>query len=217
LDRASPLAAASSASPIDPVAPFTITAEPGRVLGLVGPPGSGLTRFGLSLLAEPSVTGMVALVDVRGWFCPVAAWEVGIDPGSLIVVRCPDRPSWPRVTAALIEGFPVVYAEIPAGIGDADLRRLGSLARARRSGLILRPVSGDLPVGVLHLRLAAAGVRWEGVDEGHGALLLRHLTLHASGKGVRGMEQTVEVVDDGSHAVRLVPGLAPAPAGLAAG
>lgn len=187
------------------------------MLGLVGPPGSGLTRLGLSLLSEPSTTGMVAVLDVRGWLCPVAAWEVGIDPGSLVVVRCPHRPSWARVAAALIEGFSVVYAEVPAGVVDADLRRLGALARARRSALVLHPVSGDLPVGVLHLRLEAAGVRWEGVDEGHGALLTRHLTLRASGKGVRGIEQTVEVVDDGSHAVRLVPGLAAAPAGLAVG
>ena len=34
-------------------------AEPGRVLGLVGPPGSGLTRLGLSLLADPARRGLV--------------------------------------------------------------------------------------------------------------------------------------------------------------
>jgi hypothetical protein len=198
-------------------APFTLEVEPGRVLGLVGRPGSGLTRLGLSLIADPSATGMVAALDVRGWLCPVAAWEVGVDPQRLIVVRCPDRLTWPKVAAALVEGFPAVYAEVPAGIGDAVLRRLGALARARRSSLILHPVSGDLPVGLLHLRLESAGVVWEGADRGHGALLTRRLTLRASGKGVRGIEQMVEVADNGTHPVHLVPRLAVAPAGRAAG
>jgi hypothetical protein len=70
---------------------------------------------------------------------------------------------------------------------------------------------------MLHLRIEAAGVRWEGVDRGHGALLRRRITLRASGKGARGIEQVVEMEDDGSHAVHLVPGLAAAPSGLAAG
>ena len=52
-------------------------AEPGRVLGLVGPPGSGLTRLGLSLLADPARRGPVAVVDVRGWLCPPAAGRPG--------------------------------------------------------------------------------------------------------------------------------------------
>jgi hypothetical protein len=218
LDRASSLLidAASVPSP-DPVAPFELTAEAGKVLGLVGAPGSGLTWLGLTLLAESSATGMVAVLDVRGWLCPVAAWEVGVDPARIVVVRCPDRLSWPRVAAALIEGFPVVYAEAPAGAGDAVLRRLGALARARRSALVIHPVGGDLPAGMLHLRLESVGVVWEGADRGHGALLRRRLTLQASGKGVRGIEQTVEVVDDGTHPVRLVPRLAVAPVRRAAG
>jgi len=215
LDRASLLAGASSAPSPDPVAPFLIAAEPGRVLGLIGGPGTGLTRLALSLLAGHP--GMVAVVDVRGWLCPVAAWEVGIAPDRLVVVRCPDRRDWPKVTASLVEGFPVVYAEVPAHPADADLRRLGALARARNAALILRPVSGDLPAGLLHLRLEAEAVRWEGVDRGHGALLRRRLTLRASGKGARGIEQVVEVEDDGSHAVRVVSRLAAAPPGLAAG
>ena len=217
MDRASLLVGAPSAPRFDPGAPVAIQAEPGRVLGLVGPPGFGLTRLGLSLLAAPSLTGMVAVVDVRGWLCPVAAWEVGIIPERLVVVRCPDRRRWLQVTASLLEGFPVVFAEVPAGAGEADLRRLAALSRARRSALVLRPVSGDLPAGLLHLRIEATAVRWEGVDRGHGALLRRRLTFRTSGKGARGIEQVMEMEDDGTHAVRLVPGLAAAPSGLAAG
>lgn len=187
----------------------------GRVLGLVGGPGSGMTRLALSLLAGRP--GMVAALDVRGWLCPVAAWEVGLAPERLVVVRCPDRVVWPKVAASLLEGFPLVFAQVPARTPDADLRRLAALARARRAAVILHPVSGDLPAGVLHLRLEVAGVHWEGADRGHGALLRRRITLRASGKGARGIDQIVEVEDDGTHPLRVVPRLAVAPAGLAAG
>lgn len=211
MDRARHLRDASIAPAIDADALLA----PGRVLGLVGAPGSGLTRLALSLLAERS--GMAAALDVRGWLCPVAAWEVGLPPERLVIVRCPDRRSWSQVAAALLEGFPMVYAEVPTHVADADLRRLAALARSRRAAVILHPVAGELPSGVLHLRLEAAGVRWEGADRGHGVLLRRHLTLRASGKGVRGIEQVVEVEDDGTHPLRVVPRLAVAPAGLAAG
>jgi hypothetical protein len=198
LDRASLLSGSLSAPSPEAVAPVSIALEPGRVTGLIGFPGSGLTRLALSLLATPSRTGMVAVVDVRGWLCPVAAWEVGIDPERLVVIRCSDRTTWPRVTAALVEGFPAVYAEVPRGIADADLRRLGALARSRRSALALRPVAGDLPGGVLHLRVEAEAVVWQGVEQGHGALLRRRLVLRVSGKGAAGIARTIEVDDEGS-------------------
>ncbi|HEX5630564.1 MAG TPA: hypothetical protein VFY15_02820 [Acidimicrobiia bacterium] len=212
MERAPLLVGAPSASPDRSIA---LTLEPGRVLGLIGGPGSGMTRIALSLLAAG--TGMVGVVDVRGWLCPLAAWEAGIEPERLVVVRCPERRHWPQVTAALLEGFPLVYAEVPAHASDADLRRLGALARARNSALVLHPVAGDLPAGVLHLRIEAEAVRWEGVERGHGALLRRRLVLRASGKGARGIEQVLEMEDDGSHALRVVPRLAAAPPGLAAG
>ncbi|HSM02693.1 MAG TPA: hypothetical protein VK960_09700 [Acidimicrobiia bacterium] len=217
MERAPLLADAPGVLDPHPGAPLSIAAEPGRVLGLAGPPGSGLTRLGLSLLAAPSTTGMVAVVDVRGWLCPIAAWEVGISPERLVVVRCPDRRPWLQVTASLLEGFPAVLAEVPSGVRDADLRRLAALSRARRSALVLRPVSGDIPPGVLHLRIESEGIHWEGVGRGHGALLRRRLILRASGKGARGIEHVLEMEDDGSHPVHLVPGLAAAPSGLAAG
>jgi len=192
-------------------------AEPGRVLGLVGPPGSGLTRLGLSLLAGPARRGPVAVVDVRGWFCPPAAWEAGVPPERLVVVRCAERGLWGRVTAALLEGLPAVYAEVPLGTDEALLRRLGALARTRRAALILRPLRGDLPSGLAHLNLVGEAVRWEGAGPGHGRITRRWLTLRAAGRGVGGIDQVFEVVDDGTNALRVVPRLAAAPAGRAAG
>jgi hypothetical protein len=134
-----------------------------------------------------------------------------------VVVRCPDRELWGRVTAALLEGLPAVYAEVPAGVNEALLRRLGALARARRAALILRPLRGDLPSGLAHLNLVGEAVRWEGAGPGHGRITRRWLTLRAAGRGAGGIEQILEVVDDGTDALRVVPRLAAAPAGRAAG
>jgi len=194
-----------------------LAAEPGRVVGLVGPAGFGLTRLGLSMLAHPAAAGQVAVIDVRGWMSPEAAWEVGVAPERLVVVRCSDRLLWPKVVAALVEGIPAIYAEVPAGIDDSTLRRLGALTRSRRAALLLRPLRGGLPSGLAHLHLDARKVAWSGVEQGHGRLSRRRLFLLARGRATRGIEQTVEVEDDGTHAVRVVSGLAVAPAGRAAG
>lgn len=199
------------------VAPDLLTLQPGRVTGLIGHPGFGLTRLGLVMLASRESLGPVAYIDVRGWLSPPAAWESGITPERLVVVRCSDPVRWGRVTAHLLEGVGAVYAEVPLRVKPAQLHKLVALARNRRTPLVLRPVQGDLPSGLAHLRLEARTVRWEGTAAGHGRLTGRKLVLAASGKAMRGMTQLIEVEDDGTNAVRLVSGLAAAPTGRATG
>ncbi len=197
--------------------PDHLSLEPGKVIGLVGPPGFGLTRVGLSMLAESARTGPVVFLDVRGWVNPLTAWEAGIPPERLVIVRCSDRLLWPKATAALLEGIRAVYAEVPSGVRDSVLRRLAALARSRRSALLLRPLSGDLPAGVAYVRYQGREVAWEGPDAGHGRLEGRRMVLEASGKGMSGIEQVIEVEDDGADVVRMVSRLAATPAGRAAG
>jgi hypothetical protein len=189
--------------------------EPGRVVGLVGPAGMGLTRLGMGLLAVPSRQGPVAAVDVRGWLSPPVAWEAGVEVDRLVVVRCPQRKLWAQAVAALLEGLGGVYAEVPDGVSDQDLRRLAALARARRAGLVLRPLNGSLPAGMAHWRLQIGEVEWEGADRGHGRLRYRRLTAWMTGKGMP--EQEIEVEDLGENTVRLVSGLVAAAAGGVAG
>lgn len=197
---------------------WKLEAAPGRVLGLIGRAGSGLTSIGISLLAAATTEEPIAVLDVRGWFCPSLAWEAGIAPERLVIVRCPDPEVWPKVAATLLEGFPAVYAEVPARVPDQALRRLSALARSRRPLVALRAMEGDLPVGVLHLRVEATAVRWEGPEEGHGRLERRAVTVKASGKGAQGVERYLELEEgDGADPVRLVPRLAAAPPGRAAG
>ena len=156
--------------------------SPGKIVGLEGPAGWGLTRLGLSLLAAPSQVGTVVVIDVRGWFSPLAAWQVGVNRHRLVVVRCSERKLWPRVTAAVLEGVAAVYAEIPTGVGENDLRRLAALTRARKAGLALRPLRGSLPPGITHMRVRGTGIDWAGPDRGHGRLMGRLLSMEVSGK-----------------------------------
>lgn len=176
--------------------------QPGQVASLVGPPGYGLTRLGLAMLAGHA--GPVAYLDVRGWFNPIAAWEVGIEPDRLHVVRCDDVLRWSRAAAALLEGVEAVLAEVPGGVKDTAIRKLGALARTRRSMLYLRPLRGSLPAGVAQLSLEGRAVAWEGTDRGHGSLAVRRSVVAASGKTMRGITRTIEMEDDGSNAVRVV-------------
>jgi hypothetical protein len=179
--------------------------RPGHVTELLGIPGTGLTRFGLRLLAGPSQTAPVVALDTRGWISPAAAWEAGVVPESLVIVRCEDPALWPKVAAALLEGVNTLYAEVPAGAREQDLRRLAALARARKAAVAMRPIGNrGLPSGVAHLRLRALGVTWEGADRGHGRLGRRRLMLEASGKGASGMTRRFEVEDEGTDVVRVV-------------
>ena len=188
--------------------PPKLQLEEGKIVGLVGFPGSGLTRLGLGLLRDRP--GWVACVDVRGWLSPAALWEVGVPAERTVIVRCADMRRWPQVVAALVEGMQAVYAEVPAGISSPMLRRIGALARARATPVVLRPVSGDIPSGLAHLRLEAQAVDWDGPHLGRGRLLQRRFVLAATGKGVGGIRQMIEVEDDGTDAVRVVPRVAAA-------
>lgn len=185
-----------------------LTLQPGRPVELAGDPGYGLTRLGLRMLAEPSRGAPVVAMDVRGWFSPWAAWESGVHRSHLVVVRCEGASVWPRAMAAIFEGVGAVFAEVPAGVRDRDLRRLAALARSRGVRVALRPVRGVLPSGIAHLRLRGVGVRWSGADRGHGRLGSRRLVLEASGKGAAGIVRRIEVEDSGADTVHVVSGVA---------
>lgn len=182
-----------------------LTLAPGQIAGLSGIPGSGLTRIGMALLAPYAARGPVVYLDVRGWASPLAVWEMGIEPEQLVVVRSPDIVSWSRIVATLLDGVRGVYAEVPMGLPDQSLYKLAARARTRRTPLVLRPVEGKLPAGVAHLNLEAHEVVWEGTDAGHGSLTSRRTSLVASGKATRGMARTIEVEDDGTNDLHVVP------------
>ncbi len=157
------------------------------------------------MLAQHVGEGPVACLDVRGWLSPLAAWEIGIEPEQLLIVRCGDVVRWGRAAATLLDGVSALYAEVPNGVPDSALRKLSVVARRSRTPLVLRPLQGSVPSGVASLRLEAEKVTWHGTDDGHGRLEERRSLLSASGKAVKGMVRRVEVEDDGADVVRVVP------------
>lgn len=185
----------------------------GQVTELVGDPGSGLTRMGLGLLAPFSRSHTVVVVDSRGLISPEAAWETGVVSERMVVVRCGSPHLWPKVASALLEGVQAMYIEVPAGIKERELRRLGAIARARRVAVAMRPMGGRLPAGVAFVRLRVLGVTWEGADRGHGKLTRRRLVVEASGKGASGATRRFEVEDEGKGPLRLVPDVVTGQAG----
>lgn len=190
-----------------PVPITTFILEPGQIAGLSGVPGSGMTRLGLSLLAPYAAMGPLAFLDVRGWVNPAMAWEMGIAPDRFVVVRSEEIVSWSRIVATLLSGVRGVYAEVPRGINDVVLRKLAAKARAHRTPLVLRPIQGSVPSGLAHLRLDARTIAWEGTENGHGSLMRSRAVLEASGKAMRGMPRMIEVEDDGTNDLRVVPDL----------
>ncbi len=216
MGRVSEAVAAVSGMPVSSSADLLVL-YPGRVVGLEGSPGCGLTRIGFSLLAGAADPYQVVAVDVRGWLCPLAAWEVGIRPDRMVVVRCDDPVRWTRAVAALLDGVGAIYAEVPGGVRDLVLRRIGARARARGVSVILRPVEGRLPSGLAYLRMRVNQVLWAGAGRGDGSLGNRSLVLELSGKGVGGRRLIVKVEDDGTHSMCVVPRLVASQGGRSVG
>ncbi len=183
---------------------ISLTLGAGQVAGLSGLPGSGLTTTGLALLAPHAVGGPIAYVDVRGWANPAAAWEIGIPPERIVVVRNGDVVTWGRVVAALLSGTRGVYAEVPKGVRDEVLRKLAAKARTQRTPIVLRPIDGVVPSGIATLRIEARAVEWEGTDAGHGRLMTRRMVVEVSGKSVQGMRHTIEMEGHGTDDLRVV-------------
>jgi len=190
---------------------------PGRVAVLSGDPGTGMTRLGFIMLSRYAPEGTVAYLDTRGWLSPIAAWESGIDPDGLVIARCGEAIRWGRAAAALLDGTAAVFAEVPPGVQDPAIRKLAALARNRGTPLLLRPIDRRLPSGIAHLTIEAVASTWSGTDHGHGRIERRRIRFIASGKAMRGMTRTIEMEDDGSHTLRVVPGVAAPAAGDIAG
>ena len=187
---------------------------PGQVAGLVGPPGYGLTRLGLTMLAPHASVGMVAVLDVRG--LSVASGCMGAWHRARSVDHRPLRRSCEmgqgRIDAdrwcfglvcggsAWREGHATAHPRCTGpDEANTDVAPSGATCSSRR----YRPVEARRRRSDL-----------EGTDLGHGRLTRRRVVLTASGKAMWGMEARIELEDDGTDAVHLVPRLATAADGL---
>lgn len=159
----------------------------GSVVVLDGPPGRGTTSLALQLIAAATASGeWSAFVDLDGTLGGVAAAGAGTSLDRMAVVRGVSADQWAAVAAALIDGVPVVAAEVPSRLRHSEARRL--VARVRERDAVLLAV-GRWPVEAA-TTLRAEGGPWSGLGRGEGLLAGRDLTVAVEH---RGMARTVAI------------------------
>nr|WP_236046064.1 hypothetical protein [Actinoplanes ovalisporus] len=138
---------------------------------------AGGTSLLLALVAEASRQGSWCAVVGVPSLGAIAAAESGVALERLALVPDPG-PEWPTVVAALIDGVDVIVLAVPGGVPASIASRL--VARARQRGSVLVPY-GEWAGADVTLRVLEG--RWEGLDEGHGRLRRREVTVLARGRG----------------------------------
>ena len=194
----------------------------GRTLACAGP---AATSTGMAVVAAAVAGGAwLAVVDVPT-FGLDAASEVGIALERVVAVSVTSSAadsitsgasgalgpsSWVDVMAAVVDGFDIVLARVPADAAVGPLRRLATRIRQRGAVVILlgdaiAGQDGAMPCdGVIE----SGGIVWSGLGVGFGALRQRTVELHMSGRRVPGRRQCrvtlpgVTVADDVGTDVR---------------
>jgi membrane protein implicated in regulation of membrane protease activity len=159
----------------------------------------GSTSLALALLSGPCAGGSWCAVVGAPDLGLVAAAQSGLDLERLALVPSPG-PTWPVVTAALIEGFDVVLLSPPSRTSQPDARKLE--ARARERGAVLA-VLGDWP-GSADMRLRVTGGSWRGLDDGFGYLAGREVEVEAAGRGAASRTRRARLWLGGSPVAPLV-------------
>lgn len=148
---------------------------------------NGSTSLVLAMLAEASQAGSWAALVGLPRVGVLAAHQLGLDLGRLVLVPAPG-PDGPTVVAALIDGVDVVVVGDVA-LADADRRRLS--ARARERGAVLVSTT---PWAGAQVTLEAEMASWEGLGRGEGRLRSRRLTVRGGGRGAAARGWSTQVV-----------------------
>ncbi len=201
----------------------------GRTLACAGP---AATTTGMAVVAAAVAGGAwLAVVDIPT-FGLDAASEVGIalervvavsvtvpvavpaavDPSGASGTSAPSS-SWVEVMAAVVDGFDIVLARVPADYRDGQaggpLRRLATRIRQRGAVVILLDDADTRHDGAMPCDgvIDSGGIVWAGLGAGFGALRQRTVELHLSGRRVPGRRQCrvtlPAVAHDGDTDVRV--------------
>jgi hypothetical protein len=146
---------------------------------------SGATSLALCLLAEASSAGSWCAVVGAGSLGLVAASELGVELGRLVLVPAPG-PRWGTVAAALLDALDVVVLCPPTVARPPEARSLSDRARHRGSVLVVLAstaagAAGEWP-SVAEVSLGVAGGAWRGIDGGHGRLRGRRVEVVSGGR-----------------------------------
>jgi hypothetical protein len=153
----------------------------------------GSTSLAFALTGAPTRAGSwLAAVggSSLGW---MAAHEHGVVLERTIVVPEVPLEHWSTVVAALLDGVDLLVLSERPPLADRDARRLCARLRERGAVVLLLPsVRPWWPVAA-DLCLEVAGC-WSGVEDGHGRLGRRHLTVTIGGRRGASRSRRVDLV-----------------------
>ena len=170
----------------------------GSTLAVDGGPGA--TSLALAVAAGPSQAGSWVAVVGLDDLGLAAMGACGVDLERVVLVDEPPGDRWGAVVAALVGAFDVVVVVTRQPVRAADARRLA--ARARDGGSVLVVVGGTMagpgaPTAGLGLevavRLTVTGVRWVGLELGHGHLRARKVRVARTGRGEAAQPRRVDL------------------------
>jgi hypothetical protein len=142
--------------------------RPGSTLSVTGP---GATSLALALVARASTDAWTAVAGLPS-ISLVAACEFGVAIDRVVVI--PETSI--DVLAAVVDAFDLVVGRPPRAARDAQKL----YARARERDAVLVFVG---PTSEADLRVQTSSAEWHGIDNGHGYLRARKLTVTATGRG----------------------------------
>ncbi|MDZ7675848.1 MAG: hypothetical protein U5K30_12375 [Acidimicrobiales bacterium] len=175
-------------------------------------PGDGIRRGSTLSVDGPAATSLAlataaAASQDGAWVVAVgfpslgllAAAELGIALERFVLVAAPDtRPGpdneetvWATALAALLDAFEIVLVQASHRVRPRDGRRL--VARTRERGAVLVQVGSRGWSEGAEVTLEITGSSWEGLDEGHGHLRSRRVTVVGGGRREAARPRQVEL------------------------
>lgn len=177
-------------------------------------PGGGLRRGSTLSVDGPAATSLAlaatsAASQDGAWVAAIgfdslglaAAMEMGIAIGRFVLVAAPDAEPgpdseatlWATAVAALVDAFDVVLVRSDTRVRTRDARRLAARVR-ERDAVLVQVGSGPWPeLADVTLTVPDGAVRWEGLEDGHGHLQGRRVTVVGGGRREAARPRTVEL------------------------
>jgi hypothetical protein len=153
--------------------------------------GPGTTSLALALLAGASGAGSWAAVAGLPTVGLSAAAGFGVALERLVLVAAPPPGEWATAVAVLVDAFDLVLARTHHRVPVGDARRLVARARERGSVLIVMAAGANGWPERADLRFTVVDAVWRGLDEGHGHLQARRVTIETGGR--RGADRSRRV------------------------
>lgn len=149
---------------------------------LVATTGPAATTLALALSGPTTVSGSWAAVVGLPHLGLLAAAELGVDLGRLVLVADPEPAAWAATVAGLLDAVEVVLVRPPRAVGTSTQRRLEARARDRGSVLVQVGGSPDAWAQAPHLVVTATDAAWSGIGQGYGHLRARRVTVGVTGR-----------------------------------